>query len=107
LPPLRADCQGAVVAAAGNRTMQLIYPREATKIYVPTDLDGKLSKTIFQVAHRKPKTTIYWHLDQEFLGETTTFHQFALQPPPGKHILTLVDKDGNRLEQKFEIIRKR
>lgn len=106
LPPLRADCQNTSVAAAVNRTMQLIYPREATKIFVPIDLDGKMSKTVFQVAHRKPETTIYWHLDQDYIGSTSTFHQFSLQPTVGKHLLTLVDKDGNRLEQSFEIIRK-
>jgi penicillin-binding protein 1C len=29
-----------------------------------------------------------------------------LDPPPGKHLLTLVDEEGHRLEQPFEIIAK-
>ena len=86
--------------------MQLIYPKEATRIYVPVDLDGKLSSTIFQVAHRNPDIEIFWHMDGVYLGSTKTFHQMALQPAIGNHHLALVDKDGFRLEQDFEIIGK-
>lgn len=86
--------------------MQLIYPKDPTRIYVPVDLDGRLSSTVFQVAHRKPGTEIHWHLDGAYLGSTKTFHSMALQPPVGKHTLALVDQDGNRVEQAFEIIGK-
>ena len=104
-PPFRADCL-ASQSAQSNNPMQLIYPKRVTQIYVPVDLDGKLSSTVFQVAHRSPDKEIYWHLDGIYLGNTKTFHQMALQPSIGKHKLTLVDKDGYRLEQSFEVIGK-
>lgn len=104
-PPFRADCV-ASQAALSNVPMQLIYPKHPTQIYVPVDLDGKLSSTVFEVAHRIPGKEIFWHLDGIYLGSTTTFHQKALQPSVGPHKLTLVDKDGSRLEQSFEIIGK-
>ena len=104
-PPFRADCL-ASQTAQNSLPMQLIYPKQPTQIYVPVDLDGKLSSTVFQVAHRKLDTEIFWHLDGIYLGSTKTFHQMALQPAVGKHRLTLVDKDGYRLEQAFEIIGK-
>lgn len=105
-PPLRSDClQGAENQA--HNPMQLIYPKQPTKIYVPVDLDGKLSSTVFQVAHRVPDTEIFWHLDGVYLGSTTTFHQMALQPDVGKHLLALVDANGFRLELRFEVIGKR
>lgn len=104
-PPFRADCT-ASTAAQQQTPMQLIYPKQVTRIYVPVDLDGKLGSTVFQVAHRVPETEIYWHLDGVYLGSTRTFHQMALQPPVGQHVLTLVDRDGYRLEQRFEIIGK-
>ncbi|MEQ1747159.1 MAG: penicillin-binding protein 1C [Saprospiraceae bacterium] len=104
-PPFRSDCIGTA-AATDHTPMQLIYPKDPTRIFVPVDLDGRLSSTVFQVAHRKPGTEIHWHLDGVFLGSTTTFHQMALQPPIGKHKLALVDQHGNRVEQKFEIIGK-
>ena len=105
LPPFRSDCQDASTAAT-NSPMQLIYPKELTKIFVPIDLDGKLSRTVFKVAHRTPTETIHWHLDESYLGSTTDFHEMELNPEQGYHLLTLVDEKGNRLERRFRIIGK-
>ncbi|MCB9264807.1 MAG: penicillin-binding protein 1C [Lewinellaceae bacterium] len=102
LPPFRPDCATQPDAPE----MELIYPKYPTRIYVPVGLDGKLSKTVFTAAHRSPDATIYWHIDSEYLGSTHTFHSFELNPSEGKHLLTLVDEDGHRLEQPFEIIKK-
>lgn len=100
LPPLRADCE-----VKDNRPpMQLIYPRRATRIYVPVNLDGSISGTVFTVAHRTASKKIFWHLDEEFLGTTQNYHNMTLQPAPGPHRITLVDEDGYRLEQTFEIV---
>jgi penicillin-binding protein 1C len=86
--------------------MQFIYPRQRTRIFVPLDLDGRRSRTVFEVAHRRPETVIHWHLDNEYLGSTATFHQFELNPEPGKYLLVLVDENGARLEQYFEVLHK-
>ena len=104
-PPFRADCL-ATETASGSIPMQLIYPKHPTRIYVPVELDGKLGSTVFQAAHRVADAEIFWHLDGVYLGSTKTFHQMALQPAVGKHQLTLVDKEGYRLEQTFEVIGK-
>ncbi len=103
LPPYRSDCRPAA-AAANNKVMQLIYPKDITQIYVPVNLDGTSSQTIFRATHRQTSATIYWHMDDQYLGSTENFHELALNPTPGKHLLTLVDQQGNRLEQRFEII---
>jgi penicillin-binding protein 1C len=100
LPPYRPDCQ----APDQHVVMQLIYPKQPTRIFVPVDLDGEYSRTVFTVAHRNPGKTIHWHIDQQFMGSTETFHSMEFHPPPGPHVLTLVDEDGNRLEQRFEIV---
>lgn len=104
LPPFRADCIQS--NTANNQAMQLIYPKKSTKIYVPIGIDGTLSQTVFKAAHRNPDATVYWHLDHTYLGITTTFHEMALQPAVGDHLLVLVDQDGQRLERKFEILGK-
>lgn len=105
LPTYRSDCQNVSVAGTNN-PMQLIYPKELTNIFIPIDLDGKLSRTIFKVAHRIPTETIHWHMDESYLGSTTDFHEMELNPEQGHHLLTLVDEKGNRLERKFRIIGK-
>jgi penicillin-binding protein 1C len=84
--------------------MELVYPKYPTRILVPRDLDGRRSRTVFAVTHRTPETAIYWHLNEAYIGVTREFHSMELDPPPGKHILTLVDEQGHRLEQSFEII---
>ena len=102
LPTFMEGCQSSSDSALAG--MELIYPRQPTKIYVPLELDGAPGKAIFEVAHQNPEKTIYWHLDQTFLGSTRQFHQMELNPRPGPHRLVLVDEDGVRLEQTFEAL---
>jgi penicillin-binding protein 1C len=104
LPPLHPDCRAQ--ADESIAPMQIVYPKQSTAIYVPVDLDGQLSKTVFSVAHRQPETAIYWHIDEQYMGTTQFFHDMELRPAIGKHKLTLVDEVGNRLERWFEIIAK-
>ncbi len=103
LPPYRQDCLQAI-ANSSSTPMQLIYPRYPTRIYVPIDLNGQLSRTVFTVAHREATATVHWHLDEVYLGSTSTFHSMELHPLEGMHLLTLVDNCGNRLEQHFEVV---
>lgn len=102
LPPLRSDCE-----TAGLSGMEIIYPKQFSKIYVPVEIDGKMGKTVFQVAHRKGNTIIYWHLDGVFIGTTQSNHQMGLTPDEGVHTLTLVDEEGESLIQQFEIVSKK
>jgi penicillin-binding protein 1C len=66
-------------------------------------MNGQLSKTVFQAAHRQSEATIFWHLDNQYLTSTKTFHNVELAPTAGFHSIVLVDEKGNRVEQKFEI----
>ncbi|NJL75183.1 MAG: hypothetical protein HC892_09260 [Saprospiraceae bacterium] len=75
-------------------------------IYVPVDIDGSLSSTVFRAAHRREAAMVHWHLDEHYLGSTQHFHEIELQPLPGVHQLTLVDDSGQRLEQTFTILAK-
>jgi len=102
LPPYREDCASHEYDA--DNPIQLIYPRYKSQIYVPIELDGSESKTVFRVAHRQAEKTIYWHIDNTYIGSTAAFHEMELNPTAGKHQLTLVDEDGFRVEQFFEIV---
>lgn len=102
LPPFRSDCAGGIISS-----MELIYPKQVTQIYVPVELDGTMGKTVFEAAHRRPNATIHWHIDDEYMGSTAGIHQMGLAPDEGEHILTLVDENGETLSQKFEIVSKK
>ncbi|MFK8100886.1 MAG: penicillin-binding protein 1C [Saprospiraceae bacterium] len=106
LPPFRADCLTASVNQQNTNPIQIIYPKANTKIYVPVDLDGSLSRTVFQAVHRATSSTLHWHLDQAYVGSTSNFHELELAPALGKHRLTLVDEQGHRRTLYFEIMQK-
>jgi len=102
LPPFRSDCR----PGEESRNMDVIYPRNNSRIYVPVDLDGKTGSTVFKIAHRNPVALVYWHLDDRFIGTTSNSHQMALSPIKGMHYLTLLDQDGETLRIRFEILTK-
>ncbi|UII32882.1 penicillin-binding protein 1C [Fulvivirga ulvae] len=101
LPPFRKDCISDQMNIA---TMDVIYPKKNSIIYIPKELDGTLGSAVFEVAHRRPETTIFWHLNDQFIGTTTRIHQLSVSPPAGNYELTLVDDEGEYITQQFEII---
>ena len=103
VPPYRNDCQTETVDQ--QAVLDIIYPPPQAEIFIPRDLGGDASRTVFSLAHQDPEVTIHWHIDHNYLGATKSFHEMALQPAPGKHVLVVVDEYGNRKERSFEIIR--
>lgn len=87
-----------------NNLMELIYPRNYTRVYVPTQLDGSPGSAVFEIAHRNPSAKVFWHLDDEFMGVTSLKHQLGLNPSKGNHKLHLVDDQGRELTLSFEVI---
>jgi penicillin-binding protein 1C len=103
LPPFRPGCTGN----PERRNMDLIYPKNNSKIYIPVELDGKPGSAVFRLAHRDAGAMVYWHLDDRFTGTTSQVHQKALAPAQGMHRLTLVDQNGETMTIKFEVISER
>ena len=99
LPPFRPGCD-----EGNDQAMEMIYPKETRQVFIPRGLDGQLSRVVFEVAHRSNAVSIYWHLDDEYLGETSLIHQLEFLAPEGMHTLTLVDSEGNILEKGFEVV---
>ena len=84
--------------------MSLLYPTDTSHLVVPVELDGREGRVVFVVAHRNPATTLFWSLDDQYLGATRDIHEMPLAPEPGPHRLTLVDENGDRLERSFTIV---
>lgn len=104
LPPFRPDCLDGERAA--RAPMEFLYPNAGTRVYVPVDFAGERGRVVFAIAHRDLGSTVHWHLDDHFVGTTQLFHEVALDVPPGRHTLTAVDGDGNRITRSFEILEK-
>lgn len=98
LPPFKPGC-----GQDQNRQIELIYPEHRAILYAPKGFSGKQEKFIFKAAHARPDAILYWHIDQIYWGETSGQHQIACTVPAGKHILTLIDDQGNQRKIAFDV----
>ncbi len=102
LPPYRKDCQ----TSGALPSMDLIYPKQHSRLFIPRDIDGKPGSSIFELAHRDPNVTVFWHLDGEYLGSTRKVHHFGVNPREGAHTLTIIDENGEQLVRDFIVLSK-
>lgn len=102
LPPLRPGCE----EDSDYQYIELLYPGNTEGIYIPIEHDGRRGKIIFEASHRNGNETLFWHLDNKFVGETKIIHQIGLTPSPGIHLLTIVDSKGNSFRRNINIIEK-
>ena len=58
---------------------------------------------VLKIAHSKPKSKLYWYLDNQFVGNTSDIHDLGIIPKEGKHIITVVDEFGNEIKRNIEI----
>ncbi len=100
LPEFKTECFSKI----SDKPFAILYPKPNSKIYVPLEIDGQRGRAIFEATHRNSQLKIYWHLDDEYLGETREIHQLALNPALGKHRLLLIDENGVSSALSFEVI---
>jgi len=93
LPPLKWNCQRTDLSP-----MEFIYPKNGSKITLPKNFEGKTNEVAVKLAHPKPETSVYWYLDEKFIGETIQFHEMGIVAPSGNHKITAVDAIGNEVE---------
>lgn len=101
-PSFRSDCSGI----ERKNQMDFIYPKSDSKIYVPKNFNGEYEKVIFEARHVSASTTIFWNLDDKFIGTTKRMHQLEYNPEIGVHTLKLVDENGQAITQVFEVVGK-
>lgn len=101
LPNFKPGCLNS-----GEVPMEFIYPNESAKIYLPVNIKETKENVVFKLAHHSPEKNVYWHLNGELAGQTKKKHELTLQPRSGRHILKVIDEDGNTLVRKFWIINK-
>ena len=86
-----------------TKEIEFIYPASGSTLTLPRQLNGQVEGVVFRVAHHKSNATLWWHLDQTYVGETRFLHELRLAPTPGKHTLTVVDDEGNSVSVMFRV----
>lgn len=100
LPPFRDDCQQNQQAS-----MDFIYPKTNSKIYLVKDFNSKVQPVILKVAHSNQEAKLYWYVDNVYKGMTQTFHEMPFEAETGIHYITVEDEYGNDIRRKIEIIK--
>jgi penicillin-binding protein 1C len=98
LPKFRKDCFGTV-----KNGMKFIYPTEKSTVFLPKDFDGKKNKLILKVAHSNREATLYWYVNETYVGTTKEIHELQIAPKIGEYNLTVVDDFGEEIRQKITI----
>jgi penicillin-binding protein 1C len=99
LPPKKPGCFNDA-----ESPMAFIYPNAGATVMAPVDLDGEKQKIVFKVVHNNPGAVLFWHLNNAYLGQTKAPHDMELDPGKGRHTITLVDEDGNRMTRNFRVV---
>lgn len=89
--------------SASEDMMSFIYPKTDAKVTIPIGIKGDRQQVIFEIAHRNPQKTIYWTLDDKYLGETRLNHQMPIDVEKGTYHLRCVDEDGFELNRKIVV----
>jgi len=98
LPNFRGDCYGE-----NDIALDFIYPKESTSIFLPRDFDGSSNELILKVAYSNSEASLFWYVDDTYLGTTKEIHEFAILPEKGNHLITVVDELGNDIKRYIEI----
>lgn len=68
------------------------------------DLDGKLQPLVVKAAKLSAGDTLFWHLDETYLGITSGIHEIEVMPTVGMHHIQVFDELGNNDLLQIEIL---
>lgn len=99
LPSLYPSC----ATAHPDDVMAFVYPKSDARVTIPIGIHGDRQQIVFEIAHRDPRKTIYWTLNDVFLGKTRLNHQMPIDVEKGTYGLRCVDEDGVELNRKIVV----
>ena len=99
LPALYPGCG----TAHPDDVMAFVYPKDDARITIPIGIRGDRQQVVFEIAHRNPQKTIFWTLNDTFLGKTRLNHQMPIDVERGTYTLRCVDEDGVELIRKIVV----
>lgn len=88
LPPL--------IDGVDENPIEIIYPQKNRVITTTRALDSQQQSVIFTAVHSDHRATLFWHLDDNYIGATIGEHKCRCSPSKGAHTLTLIDGSGAR-----------
>jgi penicillin-binding protein 1C len=99
LPPFRDNCAGTQTAS-----MDFIYPKVNSKIYLTKNFNSEVQPVIFKVAYSQRESQLFWYVDNVYKGVTKVFHEKPIVMTAGFHYVTVVDEFGNEIKRRVEVV---
>ena len=90
-------------AAHPDDVMAFVYPKADAKVTIPIGIRGDRQQVVFEIAHRNPQKTIFWSLNDTFMGQTRLNHQMPIDVERGTYTLRCVDEDGVELRRRLVV----
>jgi penicillin-binding protein 1C len=102
-PPIWKE--GCISEGKKRSKLSILYPSPNIQIYIPRGLDGKKNKIVLKAAHHTINQKLFWHLDQQYLGETSFEHHQEVSLKPGKYQLMITDETGASKKRWFSVLK--
>ncbi len=100
LPNYRSDCN-----LLENNTMDFVFPTKyRSKISLTKGVNNLVNPIILKVTHTNTDATLYWYLNDVFIGNTNQYHEQAITPKNGNYKITVIDNFGNEKTRLIEIL---
>ena len=62
------------------------------------DFNEKRNDLILKVAHSNSEATLFWFINEEYLGSTHKNHEFSVSPRLGNFLVSVVDNFGHKVK---------
>lgn len=82
--------------------LRIVFPDKNTLLCFSQT--GNMNVSFKAMAEAK-NTTLYWHIDDNYIGATTNIHELKYELPIGKHVLAVIDENGNEQQTTFSIVK--
>ena len=90
-----------------KKLLTLYILKGNTSVLIPKDLGGKKGRAVFHAVHKNETATLYWFLDDIFVGITNRNHKIEISPKyGGNRKIIVVDNNGYRVEKSIFFIEK-
>ena len=98
LPPFRMDCQ-----KSSQKVLDFVYPNAYETVFLPKGFDGVKNLLLLKVAHSIPETTLFWYVNEKYMGQTKSIHEFSIAAEAGSCVISVVDSYGNECKRSITI----
>ena len=100
LPVFRNDC-----VSSQENIMEFVFPtKNHTKISLTKGVDNQLNPIVLKATHATANATVYWYLNNKFIGSTTQYHEKEMLPKKGIYTVLIIDDFGNETKKMIEVL---